>query len=187
MTVATQNAAPSTLDAVLAQVRDAFSAMADATTIMVGKQYLEQTIGAPPRVLFVPEQKGQLGPPLELGDAASIVHSCDVYIRAADTDDDLDRFAAAYALMKRVMGCLAVAATGRIVWGSFDDESPTDAPAYGCDLAFSFTYTSAVRHDELRWRLDPATADSATWASAIPPGQPGTVDTVTAVAVPAED
>lgn len=163
---------PSTLADVIGQVRDAFQDMGDATPIMIGKQYLEQGVGSAPRVVFVPEPRGRIGPPQELGNAASVTHSCDVAVRGQESGDDLERFKQAYAIGDRVIDLIKTAATGRIEWGDFGDGSPTDADAYGAEVAFSFTYTRDVPHDAERWALDPATADDAAAVPLVPPGEP---------------
>ncbi len=114
------------------------------------------------------------------------MHSCEVFVRGAETGDDIERFKNAYALLKKVMGCLAVAATGRIEWGSFEDDSPTAEDAFGADLAFDFRFTSAVRHDARRLALAPAAADTSPVSPAVPPGTPGTVNALDVSVVPKE-
>lgn len=156
-------APPSTLADVLAQVRDAFDAMGDATPIMVGEQYLEAGVGSDRRVVFVPESRGKIGPPIEMGNPASVTHSCDVYVRAADSADDFDRLKEVYALADLVIGLLVTAATGRISWGEYADGSPTDVPAYGAELVFSFTYQRDIRSAAKRWSLPAAATSGAPW------------------------
>lgn len=180
----------SSLADVLAQVREAFSAMGDATPIMCGAHYLSAenpgAIGAAPRVLFVPEPKGKAGPPIEMGNVCSITSSCDVYVRAAEGGDDFGRLTAAYALLARVLGCLSVAGTGRTEFGSFADDSPDDVDAYGADLTVSFTYQWDVPHDAARWALAPAAANTDTPRGIPPQGRPFTITSITPVAVPQE-
>ena len=56
---------------------DAFAELGDATPILVGKHYLEHFgAGFGPRVLFVPEAgAGRIEKPINIGNAASVVHS----------------------------------------------------------------------------------------------------------------
>ena len=185
--LAVHRSAPSTLADVIRQVVDAFDAMGDATPILVGADYLEGLgTGSPPRILFVPEKRGKIGPPAALGMAASITHSCDVYVRAAESGGDVDRLQAAYELGDRVISCIATAATGRLEWGSFVDDSPSDVDGFGADLAFAFTYTRGVRHDAKRWTLPAATADSGGISPQPPPGLAGEVDSIDVTTAPVE-
>lgn len=163
MTASANNATPSTLADVLRQIVDAMSAMGDATAIQVGKQYLPHLgAGAPPRVLFVPEPKGKIGPPYDIGYAASVTHSCNVYVRGAESGDDIGRFDAAYALSDRIMSLVSTATTGKGgAESDFADDSPAGVDCYGADVAWSFTYRRDVPHDAARYRLAGATADAA--------------------------
>lgn len=177
---------PSTLADVIGQIKDAFDAMGDATPILIGKQYLVQGVGSGPRVVFVPERRGRGGDPLELGSAVSVTHSCDVLVRGPEEGDDLERFRATYRLADRVMDCIATAATGRLEWGGYGDDSPTDVDAYGAEIAFSFTYTRDVRHDAARWALAPATVAATDPVPLVPPGEPAATVTTTITTVPEE-
>jgi hypothetical protein len=168
----TQHAPPSTLTDVVGQVREAFDAMADMTPIMVGSQYLENGVGEPPHVVFMPEPGGKVGPAIEMGNPCSITHSCDVLVRAAETGDELTRLDNAYALAARVIDCIATAAPGRVEFSSFSDESPTKTDAFGAEIAFSFTYRRDVRHDPTRWALVAAPHDTSAASPILPPGQP---------------
>src|SRR6266571_5337126 len=109
----TVSAPPSNLSVVLGQVRDALAATGDATPVMIGMAYLEQFgVGAAPRVLFVPEPKGgggKVGPAIELGNACSITHSCNVLVRGVESGDDLGRFDSTYALGDRVVSLIKTA------------------------------------------------------------------------------
>lgn len=188
MTLVRQNAPPSTLADVIGQVKDAFGAMGDATPIEVGAKFLEDLgVGSAPRVVFVPEAKGKIGAPQEMGGPASIAHGCDIYVRGAESGDDIERFRAAYALGDKVISCVATAAPGRIEWGSYEDGSPTDADAFGAELLLSFSYTRDVWHSPPRWGLSAATADSAAAQPAVPPGGPGTIDSIDVTTEPVEE
>lgn len=142
-------ARPSSLADVLSQVRDVFSAAADATPIMVGKAYEERFgVGNGPRVLFIPDQVGTAGPPIEMGNACSVTHSCTAKVRGPDTGDDFERFREVYLLTDRVMSAVRRAATGRLVFGAYLDDSPTGvADGAGAGIAFDFTYQRDVPHD----------------------------------------
>lgn len=171
--IAVQHANPSTLVDVLEQVKQAFSNMGDATPIEVGKQFLAQGIGAPPRIIFAPEMgpNGAIGDPREAGNAASMVHSCMVSVRARGSQKDTERFKAAYALAFRVISCLVVAGTGRIAWvGGLSDTSPSATDSAGAELTFYFTYSCDIPHDAKRWALAPATADTSDEQPQPPPG-----------------
>lgn len=179
---------PSTLATVIGQVRAAFGDMGDATTIMIGKAYLSQNgVGSGPRVLFVPEQRpGRIGPPMKMGNAASISHGCMVYVRAPETGDDLTRLDTAILLADRVIDCVATAAPGRIAWGDYGDDSPTDNDAFGADIELAFSYRRDIRHDEARWSLPPAVADNAAAIPVLPPGIAAVESTVEINVVPKE-
>jgi hypothetical protein len=142
-------ARPSSLGDVMIQVRDVFSAAADATPVVVGKHYLEQRgVGSYPRVLFVPDLAGSAGPPLEMGNAASVTHSCDVHVRGPERGDDFERFRETYALADRVMSAIRRAASGRLVFGAYRDGSATNVDdGAGAEIVFDFTYQRDVLHD----------------------------------------
>ncbi len=162
--VASQKSAPSHLGVVLRQVAEVFGAAADATPIMVGKRYLEHFgTGSAPRVLFVPEPRGKFGDPIEMGNPCSFTHSCDVYVRGAESGDDISRFDAAYELGDLVASEIARATTGRRgTETNFVDDSPADVDAYGADLAFSFTYRRDVRWATKIVAVAAADADNGT-------------------------
>lgn len=148
------NAKPSTLSAVLRQVRDAFDAMGDATIVQVGAQFREGFgVGGPFRVLFVPETKGSVDDPIEMGNAASLRHGCDLYLRAEiETSDDVSRFDPVVDLAALVIDLIHTAAPGRITWGTCDDDSPVNTDTgMGAGLAIHFEYRHDVRHDARRW------------------------------------
>jgi hypothetical protein len=182
---------PATLADIIAHVADAFSEMADATDIMVGKKYLKNFgVGGEPRVLFVPGTDGRVGQPIHLGDPASVTHGCLVLVRARPGDDDFQRFRHAEDLADRVIALLVVAATGRIEGGRHGDGSPIDTNEYGVDIAFTFSYTRAVSHDPKRWELAPATSDpndpNAANTPGIPSGEEGLVNTLDITVAPAD-
>lgn len=174
--------APSgTLTDLLRQVREAFEAVADATPVLVGARYLEQFgAGSDPRVVFVPELGGRIVAASAMGRAGAFEHSCSVYVRAAETGDDVTRFDNAYALAARVIDFVQTAGTGFVSWGAFADDSPAKVDAYGAGLAFSFTFRRDILHDAARWALPAATDATAGPIPQPPPGSyaadPLTVD-----------
>ena len=183
MTLAADNAAPSTLADVIGQVVDAFASMGNATPIMVGGEYLERGAGVAPRVLFVPETGGKVGPGRELGRAASISHGCEVYIKGEELADDLARLRATYALGDLVISCIQTAAPGRIEWAQYVDNEPTSAAG---ELKLSFSYTRDVAHNVARWSLPAASADVSPKQVGLPPGVPGQVTSVAVTTEPEE-
>lgn len=185
MTLAAQNAAPSTLADVIGQVIDAFAEIGDATPIMVGKHYVSSGLGQAPRIVFVPELRGTIGPPTELGYACSITHSCDVYVRGEETGDDVQRFRSAYALGDLVIDCIKVAG-GNFEGEQYRDNSPTDVDVFGAELAISFKFTRNVEHSAARWSLPAATADVSTKRVGVPPGVPGQIDSFDVTTTPKE-
>lgn len=164
---------PSTLADVLRQVTEALSLMADATPVMIGDRYLEQNgVGGPPRVVFFPEPAGpgRVMPPIEMGNAASVMHSCNVFVRAAEGGDDLTRYEAAYALADAVIDLVSTAASGRVEWGTWLGDPPSKVDGPGADVAFSFTFRRDVQHNAARWALPPATNNTAAPNPVPPPG-----------------
>lgn len=144
-----QNAAPSNLAAVIRQAVAAFDAMGNGTPVDVGDWFVgEFGTGSDARVVFAPEMgAGKIGPPHEMGNVASMTHSCDVYVRAAETQDPLTRFDAAYDLADIVIECIQTAGTGRISWGAMSNHSPVKVPSgMGAGLTFAFTFTRDIRH-----------------------------------------
>jgi len=189
--IAAQHAKPSTLADLIFQVKQAFSKMGDATPVLIGKAYRtsnkdgQTNVGSGPRVVFAPESisgAGKVQPPQEMGKAASMVHSCLVYVRAKESGDDVERFRAVYALADRVISCIQVAGTGRVEWLSLDDGSPIESDGFGAELVFGFTFHRDIPHDPARWSLPPADADTSADTAHPPPGTPAesvTIDPVT--------
>ncbi len=176
MPIIRAHAKPSTLADVIKQVRDAFDRMKEFPPgiVMCGKAYKgDRGPGSSPTVLFIPEfGRGKIESPYQMGEAgARVDHTCEVRIRGKESGDDFDRLTDAYNLMDLVIDCLAVACSGRIEWGDFSDDSPTDTDAgYGVELVFSFTYKRDVWHDARRWALPPADADTEDDGAHPPPG-----------------
>jgi hypothetical protein len=161
--------APSNLGEVLRFMVDAFAFIGDATPIEIGAQYIPHFgAGSAPRVLFVPEKKGKIEPPIEAGNAASMVHSCDVAVRFAEDGSDAGRFDGTYRLADRVIDGIDRACAGRVEWGDLRDNSPLNVDGLGADLVFSFTYRRDIRHGAI-WALP---ADLTTPAPAFNPLAP---------------
>lgn len=142
----------SRLSDLLRLVADELGNAGDGTTYLVGKKYLaEFGAGSPPRVLFVPEVRGKLGPATKLnaGYVASMTHACTVYVRGAEDGTDMGQFDAACGLGDRVMNALKMADPGHVTLapGNPRDESPLPDNAYGADVAFEFTYQRPVARD----------------------------------------
>jgi len=189
MALRVQSTTPGTLADVIQQVVDAFSAMGNATPIQVGAHYMRHFgVGSAPTVLFIPDVSGSIGPPQEMGAAASVSHGCRVVVAAGEGSTDVDRFRAVYALADLVIDCLSTACAGRIVWGAWADVSPTTADAFGAAMAFAFVYRRDVPHASARWRLPAASTSTLVPRAALPDnrggtgaldGERGTVDAVT--------
>lgn len=193
MTLTAQLATPSTLVDLIVQVKQAFSLMGDNTPIQVGKAYLtknkegQTNIGNAPRVIFAPEAlpgTGKIEPPEEMGKAASMVHSCIVYVRAKESGEDTERWKATYALADRVISCIQTAGTGRVEWLSLDDGSAIDSDGFGAELVFAFTYRRDIFHDAVRWNLPPADADNSAAKPHPPPGIPAGSVTINPTTTP---
>jgi hypothetical protein len=185
VTVRQNNAAPSTLATMIGQVKDAFDAMGDATPIMVGARYLTEGVGSPPRVVFVPEDRpGKLLPPLKMGNAARMVHACSVYVRAAESGEDIERLSQAYALADLVIDCIETAGTGRIEWSEVTNDCPTDVDAFGAGLKFSFTFARDIWHSAARAALPPADDIPTAQQPHPPPGIAAAGVSVTPTTVP---
>lgn len=170
---------PTTLAGVVRAVRDIFDAAGDATPIMMGKRYLEgNAVGREPRVLFV-VTPGKVGPPIEMGNAASVTHACDAYCRGPESGDDVGRYDAAYLLGDKVISALRRAATGRLEWGAYDDSSPATVDGFGAEVRFSFTYQRDVPHTPAVTAVAAADAATATPApTGMETGEAGEVEAV---------
>lgn len=125
----------------------------DGTAFLIGKKYLTDSIGQSPRVVFVPNVRGRLGPPTKLNAnyICSWTHGCKVYVRATDgaSGDEAGQFEAAEALADRVLNFIKETNPGRIsfVPGNPADDSPFPDHALGADIVFEFTYTRPVARD----------------------------------------
>lgn len=175
MALRVQSTTPSTLADVIQQVADALQAMGNAVPVQVGAHYMAHFgVGSAPTVLFIPDVSGTVGPPQEMGNAASVSHGCRVLVAAGETGTDVDRFRAAYALADLVIDCLSTAATGRITWGTWADDSPTTVDAFGAAMAFAFVYRRDVPHAASRWRLPAASTTTVAPRAALPDNRGGT-------------
>lgn len=193
MTLQTSNALPSNLARVLRQVKDAFGAIGNPTPVMVGTHYLvaNGVGGSDERIVFVPEPRespGAVTDASETGYAAGFLHSCNVHVRAPEggsmLDADVDRYERLYDLLDLAIDCIRTAAPGRIVFGRVVEESPLDVDGPGVGLVMSFQYFRNVEHNTARWTLASATADASAERPLVPPGSPGTVDSVSLIVTP---
>lgn len=179
---------PSTLADVLRAVRDMLSEAADGTPVLVGRAYLRAGVGSGPRVLFVPDIGGRLGPASEMGMVASATHGCEVFVRADERAEDFDRLTLVYALADRVVSAIARAGAGRVTWETYADGSPTDTDAFGAELALRFTFSRDIPHSQTLLAVASAANGSA---EPFPSGgQPGTASanppTLTITVTPTE-
>lgn len=177
MTFKTQHARASNLIDVLKQCVGALDAMGVYMPTMIGKAYLSEGAGSAPRVVFVPEDGGgKIGPPRELGNAASVFHACRAHVRGREGNagivSDVERSREVYDLADVVIDLVQTAGTGRIEWGSYADGSPTDTDAFGAEIVLSFTYRRDVGHSVARWSLAAATDDDLGPEPQPPPGEP---------------
>ncbi len=186
MTLELQHAVPSTIADLIGQCVDAINDMASDVMPQVGKGYLEHLgVGSSPRIVFVPEVgSGKVEPPYELGNAARVFHSCNVFVRGRESGDDIDRFKNAYELSDLVIDLIQTAGTGRIDWGTYNDDSPTDTDAYGADIALTFTFRRDVPHSSIRWGLTAPLSDLTAQRPQPPPGVPADGITIDPATVP---
>ena len=159
---------PASLADVIGQVKDAFQTFGDATPIMVGRKFLERGPGSAPRVVFAPEPAGSVGPAIVRGRPVSIRHTCVIYIRGRESGDDLTRYKNTEKLADLVIDLVQTAGAGRIEWGAYEDNSPTDSDAFGAEISVLFSYQRDVLHSEKRW----------------PPGAPGVLHKIDATTLP---
>jgi hypothetical protein len=185
MPLVKQHRNPSTLIDILKQCKGALDAMGTFMPTSIGKAFLSEGTGSAPRVVFVPESgPGRIGPPREMGMAASVTHTCKLYVRGRESGDDTTRFEETYALADLVIDLVATAAPGRIEWVSYTDGSPTDTNAYGAEVVGAFTYRRDVAHSAARWGLPQALSDLTALQAQPPPGDPAGGLTVEPTTVP---
>lgn len=171
MTFRAQKAKASTLIDILKQIKGALDAMGIYLPTLIGKAYESEGVGSAPRVIFIPDESGKLGPPRELGNAASVTHGSRVLVRGRESGDDTERSKEVYALADIVIGLIQIAGTGRIEWGKYEDASPTNTDAFGAEIRLTFTYRRDVAHNDARWRLAPAEDDTSAAEPQPPPGE----------------
>lgn len=147
--------APSTLAGVLRAVKAMLSLSADKTPVKIGEQYLTANQGIGPSILFLPDTGGRIAEAIQSGHAcASWVHGCEVRVRAKPGIDEEDVFANCYALADKVIGALAIAASGRIEWGAARGESPDPSNKLGAEVVFAFSYRRDIPHAPRMWAID---------------------------------
>jgi hypothetical protein len=185
-------ARPSTLAGVVRMVKEIFDSAGDATPILVGKRYVDQTpIGRVPRIVFVPDEPGRggkVGAPIEMGNAASVTHACQARCRGREDGDDITRYDAAYLLADKVVTAIRRAATGRLEFGPYEDTSPTDVDAYGAEISFRFLYERDVPHtpEVVGVAAAPEASDEPV-PSGMEHGERGTVDELSVVVTPEDE
>jgi len=160
----------STLSDVLRRVQLLFSELGDGTPILIGKQHVsEPGPGSPPRIVFVPDERGRLlsAQQLNSGYLAAWSHGCTVHVRGVDGGEEAGRLDAAVALADRVIQCLKALDPAHLaIEGEGPSEdSPLAVDAYGGGIVFSFRFT---RHTP----SDPAVIRAARALTAISPPDP---------------
>lgn len=153
--MATQQQAVSRLGDVLRLFSRMLTEMRDGTPIQVGKHYLKEFgAGSPPKILFVPSVDGELGPVPRLNAryVAGFTDICLVYVRAAESGEDIGRLDNVDDMVDRVVNILkalgaAIIEVGR---GRPKDDSPLQVDAYGADKVFAFSYARGIpKHNEV--------------------------------------
>lgn len=153
--------APSNLSQLLTKIKGMLQYVIPGVAIQIGSHYERGNQGNPPLVRFIPENGGgRIGPPFGMGHAsAKCTHTCSVVVRAKPGLCEEDRFGPTYDLLDKVIGTISCAATGRIEWGAFgdDSQSTTDSPG-SPSLRFDFSFSRDVPHVDKVWAL-PAPVD----------------------------
>jgi len=115
---------------------------------LVSERYIEQE-GSPPRLLFVIDSAGKLGPVYELTgrSVGTWTHGCRVYAWGAESADDIARNDAAMALMMQAQAALQIAGVERATFGDVVREDDTNIVTFGEEYNFRFEYTWSVPRD----------------------------------------
>jgi len=110
-----------------------------------------QPPGAAPRVVFLPDENGEYGPPLKLnaGYVASWRHECGVVVLGVDPGDAEGRFEPAYALADRLVTAIKALDPAHLKIGV---ARPKDASALksggpGRAVRLSFAYERNIAQD----------------------------------------
>lgn len=153
--------APSNLSQLLAKIKANLQYVAPGVAIQIGSHYDRGNQGNPPLVRFIPENgNGRIEPPFGMGHSiAKCIHTCSVVVRAKPGLSEEDRFGPTYELLDRVIGVIGSAASGRLQWGAFgdDSQSTTDSPG-SPGLRFDFSFSRDIPHVDKVWAL-PAPVD----------------------------
>ena len=153
--------APSNLAHLLVKIKAMLAYVAPGIPVQIGSHYERGNQGVAPLIRFIPEDgPGRIGSPISCGHSiASCTHSCSVVVRAKPGLCEEERFLSTYDLLDKVIGVIGAAASGRLEWGSFgdDSQSTTDSPG-SPGLRFSFTFKRDIPHVEKVWQL-PAPVD----------------------------
>lgn len=182
-----RGAARGHLGIMLRAVCDIIAESGDGTPVMVGEHYVNhpRSIGSPPCVVLVPEPgwgKCKIEKAYELGQPGKQVHACDVVVRAAEGIDDIARLDNAYDLSDKVYDAVERAGAGFLVPGDARGDYPSpfgvDTGA-GVQLCWGFTYERDIRGNDAVRRARPAPPDDEPDRPLSPPGETGTLDTIT--------
>lgn len=137
----------------LRRVCEAYSLMGDGTPIQIGEQHLREPGPAqrPPRIVFVPEQRGAFAPPIR-GNAEMIgswEHACQAYVFAPETGEEAGRFAHVHEMADRLANVVKGLDPGhvRLAPGNPRDVSPLPVDAYGAGVSFGFVYARDIPKD----------------------------------------
>jgi hypothetical protein len=116
--------------------------------ILIGERY-KKSEGAPPRLFFQYDDRGEMGPVLELTgrDVASWTHGCWVYAWGAESATDLDRYDSAIALAMQVRAALHIAAAARGGAVEVVRAARSSLNTFGEDYSFRFQYTWSIPRD----------------------------------------
>lgn len=148
-----QNMPVSTLSDVIRRVELLFSKLGDGTPILVGSKHLDNLgPSSAPRIVFVPDESGELGGALKVnsGYIASWSHGCGVVVQGVEPGDDEGRFEPAYMLAGRVVAALKALDPAHVEVGGArpKDESPLRAGSPGAVVRFSFVYRRNIPQDQ---------------------------------------
>lgn len=152
-----QAAQVSTLADAVRLVQRLFSEAGDGTPIFVGAQHLDNLgPGFAPRIVFVPDEEGELGPPLKLnaGYVASWTHSAAVTVLGVEPGDDEGRFEPAYLIASRVIEAVKALDPAHLTVGPGRprDVSALKAGGPGAAVRFTLTYARNIPKTAAIWR-----------------------------------
>lgn len=181
----------STLSDVIRRVEALFSLIGDGTPILVGSKHRDNLgPGAPPCIVFVPDEEGEMGPPLKLnaGYIASWSHGCGVFVIGVEPGDDEGRFEPAYEIAARVVAALKACDPGHVEVGVArpKDESPLKAGLPGAVVRLSFVYRRNIPQNKAIERAAKELVAVSPPDPDRPQGSTGNTFTMTTTATPTE-